>query len=91
VQISGVTHSRLVATPGPVILILEGVYTNNAPGITELNPPPESRTVWKFTWFWAGMVCCAVAVVVAIVCLIYMLMPAQTTAPFTKAPQYVLV
>ena len=91
VQISGVTHSRLVATPGPVILTLEGIYTNNAPGITELNPPPKSRTVWKFTWFWAGMVCCAVAVVVAIVCLIYMLMPVQTTAPLTKTPQYVLV
>jgi len=37
------------------------------------------------------MVCCAVAVVVAIVCLIYMLMPVQTTAPLTKTPQYVLV
>jgi len=84
VRISGTTSSRLVSTQGPVILSLEGMYTDSG----TVQTPQQQLTAWRFSWFWVGIMCSVVVLVAGAITVVCCLMPPHTKLPFEDTYRY---
>jgi len=89
-SISGTTRSRLVSAQGPVILSLEGRYTDSGKdaGWGIVPAPRQHMLASRFSWFWVSIICSGAILLAVVIGVIHFLVPPYTTLPLAQTYRY---